>query len=127
MTKFPERLKEERIKKDLTQKQIADIVNLQDSSISLYESGARQPSFATLIALADYFNLSVDYLLGRIDLYIPKCSSDDPGLINNKTKAIYEILENAKDLPEEELEQFLIIIESLSRHHDSKSTQQRKK
>ena len=40
---------------------------MYQTSISRYESGAREAGYAELIALADYFNVSVDYLLGRTD------------------------------------------------------------
>ena len=61
------RLKELRIKNNLSQAKLADELNMYQTSISRYESGAREAGYAELIALADYFNVSVDYLLGRTD------------------------------------------------------------
>ena len=40
---------------------------MNQNSISRYESGAHEADYATLIRIADYFNVSVDYLLGRTD------------------------------------------------------------
>ena len=60
-----ERLKNLRIEKHLRQDQVARLVNVEKSSISMYETGMRQPSYATLVRLADVFNVSTDYLLGR--------------------------------------------------------------
>lgn len=42
-------------------------LNLNQNSISRYENGEREADYKTLIAFADYFNVSVDYLLGRTD------------------------------------------------------------
>jgi len=42
-------------------------LNMNQNSISRYETGEREADYATLIAFADYFNVSVDYLLGRTD------------------------------------------------------------
>lgn len=42
-------------------------LDLTQNSISRYESGAREADYRTLIALADFFNVSLDYLLGRTD------------------------------------------------------------
>lgn len=61
------RLKELRIKHGLSQQKLAMDLDLNQNSISRYESGARQADYQTLIAFADYFQVSVDYLLGRTD------------------------------------------------------------
>jgi len=42
-------------------------LNMNQNSISRYENGEREADYGTLIAIADYFNVSVDYLLGRTD------------------------------------------------------------
>lgn len=42
-------------------------LNINQNSISRYETGEREADYATLIAFADYFNVSLDYLLGRTD------------------------------------------------------------
>ena len=42
-------------------------LNMNQNSISRYETGERETDYKTLIALADYFNVSIDYLLGRTD------------------------------------------------------------
>lgn len=61
------RLKELREKKKLSQLRLAIELNLNQNSISRYESGVREADYMTLIAFADYFNVSLDYLLGRTD------------------------------------------------------------
>ena len=61
------RLKELRKSKRITQQRLAIELNLTQKMISRYERGERQADYQTLIALADYFNVSIDYLLGRTD------------------------------------------------------------
>ena len=60
-----EKLKALRTENHLRQDQVARLVNVEKSSISMYETGMRQPSYATLVRLANVFNVSTDYLLGR--------------------------------------------------------------
>ncbi len=61
------RLKEIRKAKGISQLKLAMDLNTNQNTISRYETGEREPGIAELIALADYFNVSVDYLLERTD------------------------------------------------------------
>lgn len=61
------RLKELREKHNVSQVKLAMELHLNQNSISRYENGEREADYNTLIAFADYFNVSVDYLLGRTD------------------------------------------------------------
>ena len=65
MAKFSERLKELRKAHKLTQPQLADKLNVGKSTVAMWETGDRQPDYKTLQKIADFFNVSVDYLLGR--------------------------------------------------------------
>ncbi len=65
-----ERIKELREKKDLSQKQLAEIMHISQSSISEYESGNQQPPIEMLMQLADFFDVNIDYLLGRTNISI---------------------------------------------------------
>lgn len=67
MTTFNERLKELRTNKCLSQKQLSVEIGISDRGIQRYEYGEREPSMSTLISLADYFDVSLDYLVGRSD------------------------------------------------------------
>jgi len=66
-TKFAERLEALRIKKSITQKVIAEYLGIPERAYQLYEYDKREPNQDDLIKLADYFDVSVDYLLGRSD------------------------------------------------------------
>lgn len=72
-------LKELRIKKSISQKQLADVIGVSQQSINKYENHMIEPDINTLIALADYFNTSVDYLIGHTDIdhIIEKVQHDD--------------------------------------------------
>lgn len=61
------RLKELRIARNITQQRLAIDLNMNQNSISRYESGEREADYRTLILLADYFNVSIDYLLERTE------------------------------------------------------------
>ncbi len=59
------RLKELRNKLGLSQTQLANQIGIAQNTLSQYEKGTRQPDHETLKKLADYFDVSIDYLLGR--------------------------------------------------------------
>ena len=67
MIQFKERLKELRKEKHLSQVELAKELQVSQRSISSWETGFRQPDFATLETLAKYFNVTTDYLLGVTD------------------------------------------------------------
>ena len=67
MNKFSEKLKELRKDKDLSQKKLANDLNVDQRSISNWEKGIREPDFNTLIRIAKYFDVKTDYLLGLED------------------------------------------------------------
>ncbi|AYE35420.1 helix-turn-helix domain-containing protein [Clostridium septicum] len=68
MTTFADRLKEERTKKNLTQSELATILYLGQTSVSKYENGKQIPETPTLQKIADFFEVSVDYLLGKTNI-----------------------------------------------------------
>lgn len=64
---FGEHLKLLRKSKNLTQRQLAEAVGSSERGIQNYEREERKPAYDVLIALADYFDCSIDYLVGRTD------------------------------------------------------------
>lgn len=64
---FSERLKALRIERGLTQKQVYTAVGISPIGYQRYEYGDREPAYQKLLALADFFNVSLDYLAGRTD------------------------------------------------------------
>jgi len=68
MAKFNERLKELRNRRCISQQVLADKIKTSKSSINMYERGEREPGIETLEALADFFNVDLDYLIGKHDI-----------------------------------------------------------
>ena len=64
MSKFSERLKELRIDNNLSQEQLAKAVGLSNTAIVYWENGQRVPNANAVIVLAEYFEVTTDYLLG---------------------------------------------------------------
>ena len=59
------RLRELRKARGISQLKLAMDLNTNQNTISRYETGEREPGITELISLADYFDVSVDYLIGR--------------------------------------------------------------
>lgn len=90
------RIKEARLAKGLTQKQLGDLVGWSYSTISLYESGGRKPEPETLLTLANILGVSTDYLLGRDD---EQDTKKEPAIPDRLDDALIEMLVNLS--PEE--------------------------
>lgn len=65
MAQFDKILRLLRNEKGMSQQELADALGISKSSINMYERGERQPNFEVLEAIADFFNVDIDYLLGR--------------------------------------------------------------
>ena len=61
------RLKEIREKRHMSQVFLGMELGMSQNTVSRYETGVREADYKTLIAIADYFDVSIDYLLGRTD------------------------------------------------------------
>ncbi len=68
MSIFSERLKQTRKKRNYTQKNIADYLGIAERAYQNYEYGNREPNLETLIKLANYLDVSLDFLSGRSDI-----------------------------------------------------------
>lgn len=67
MSDFSVIIKQLRIKHNVKQIDIANYLGVLPRTVRFYESGQRRPDFDGLLALADFFNVSLDYLTGRTD------------------------------------------------------------
>lgn len=72
METLGERLKELRGKRNLLQKEVAGDLNILAQTYSRYENDLRYPNIEQLIKIAEYYNVSTDYLLGIDKTYIDK-------------------------------------------------------
>ncbi|KXH90484.1 MULTISPECIES: helix-turn-helix transcriptional regulator [Bacillus] len=68
MKTFGNILRELRKEKKLTQRELAQTLKLSESTIGMYERNERQPDYATLNSIANYFEVTTDFLLGRTSI-----------------------------------------------------------
>lgn len=64
---FKDRLKELRTAKKLSQMQLAKAINISQSAIAKWELGKTEPTASAIIALAEFFDETADYILGKED------------------------------------------------------------
>jgi len=88
-------LRELRKARGLSMKELGNYIGLSESTISLYETGKRQPDYATLNRLADYFGVTTDYLLGRDDKKEPVTGIGDGPRVNPVDARLEELLARA--------------------------------
>ena len=106
------RLRELRIENGYLQSDVAKIINKSDRAVGLYERGERDPNSETWKILADFYNVSIDYLMGKSDIRNPqKIQLDDMDIafasgIKGLNKENQETLKNIMDglLAKQELE-----------------------
>ena len=68
---FNDRLRALRQDEDLTQAELSKALNIDRKTLSNYETAYRTPSIYSVIKMANYFNVSIDYLLGNTDIPTP--------------------------------------------------------
>ncbi len=68
MSEFTERFKQLRIASGFSQQKLADLLDVSKSTVNMYERGARKPRIDQLEAIADCFNVDMDYLSGKSDI-----------------------------------------------------------
>lgn len=105
---FNETLKTLRVSRGLQQSELAAALNLKQSSIGKYERGEQWPKIDTLIEMADFFDVSLDFLLDREDSsessgiakeqtwYFSKLSPEDQTKILEITKSFYKLQEKGE-------------------------------
>lgn len=84
--KYYERLKQLREDNDLTQKQIAEIINCTQTAYSKYEKGQREISIDNLIKLIKFYEVSADYILGISNIQKQEYKTKNKLSINGKNK-----------------------------------------
>lgn len=96
---FKDRLKEVRIKNNLTQKDLADKLNSSKSKISMWETGQRDPNSDDLLLLSSIFDVSIDFLLGnnyQSDVISAFSTVNTDGLSDEDIEAVRSIVEALK-------------------------------
>lgn len=90
---LPEKLRELRNKYGLSQREVADRLEISPSIISGYETGERTPSIDVLISISYIYNCSIDYLLGKSS-EPPQTQIDVSGLTDKQIQAINVLIES---------------------------------
>ena len=86
-----DQLKKLRKQKGITQKQLADYLHISKSSVGMWEHGQRDPDTAMLMKIADFYGVSVDYLLGRETL---SCTQE--AVLQETIRTLEELMERLK-------------------------------
>ena len=98
MGDFQNVFKRLRISSGLTQTEFAEKIGISRSTIGMYETGAREPDFEILERIADFFNVDIDYLLGRTDKTALLPETVGQYYLNDETAAIAQDIFENKEL-----------------------------
>lgn len=107
---FGATLKKLREEKHLTQEQLGKFINISKANISKYEAGKLQPNIETINFLAEFFEVSIDYLLGRSDIRNPYKAE----VLLEKSNKAYRVHLEQCDLPKEALREIEHFIEFIT-------------
>jgi transcriptional regulator with XRE-family HTH domain len=118
-------LRKLRIEKNMTQAELAKLLNISPSTIGMYEQGRRDPDTSTVKFLAEFFNVSTDFLLGNTDSREPDnnskstsinkdAASDSDKNSNPHVERMWTTINRASQyLPPDDLDEVADIIEDL--------------
>lgn len=106
---FPERIAAIRKELKLSQEKFGELANVSQRTVAFWESGDRMPSHATIAALADRLDVSVDYLLGRSDI---RTNKKQPPVKNEEL--LEDIITKVRNLPDPALSRLSDFLEGLA-------------
>lgn len=109
---FGKRLKKLRENAELKQEELATKIGLSTSTIGMYENERRQPDYDTLLKISDFFDVSVDYLLGKTSVKKYEKPYD--------TELEEVLFSKAKDLSDEDKKAVMNVIDAIKRNIDNK-------
>lgn len=101
-TGFPERLKQLRLQKDLSQSELGERARVNYTYIGKYERGTANPSLETLILLAECLDVTLDYLV--------KGNEDDVAIASLKDKELLQMFNDTEQLDEKDKEVVKILL-----------------
>lgn len=104
------RIKKLREKKKLNQIEFSKILNISNTTLSQYEAGNRTPSDQIKEKVADYFDVSIDYLLGRTDIYNSQNAKSEIDTLHNL---------DVSNLPEDDIRKVKEYVEMLKQKYNS--------
>lgn len=114
MAVFGELMAELRQDRGLTQKELGKILSVSTGTISNYENGIHYPDLEKLVQLADYFQVSTDYLLGRREYIKVNPSVQEH---HSQDDTLRSIIHSLLKLPEDRRQALALIIGDMERSH----------
>lgn len=115
------RLRELRTLKGLNQSDIADLLKVERSTYGKYETGDSSPDYGKLVQLANFFNVNIDYLLGRTDIKTPV-----EAILEHQNKNLDPAIKEIESLSEEslkELESYIRLLKIRDQLNSTKNDQ----
>ncbi len=106
------RLRELRLEKRLTLRELSEILNISYSNIAMIERGERNLTSDTLVIFSDFFNVSTDYLLGKTNERLPSSTKEKNPSIDDIELAFYNQHGIVTEEQKKEVESFLRYIRS---------------
>lgn len=114
-----DRIKLLRKKKKKTQKEVCNAIHIEQVTMSQYENNKRIPKLDILISIADYYSVSLDYLVGRIDTFT-NISDSQTHVVHSFSDNAVMLLENFEKLEKEE--QVLILGKTIELAREQQKT-----
>lgn len=111
---FLKNLKSLRQELGMNQTQLATAIGLSRSAVAMYESGQREPDLETLYTIAEYFKVSVDYLVGKSNIK-EKTPAEEGVKLDDFTYALFD---ETKDLTDADKEMLLGMAKMLKERKD---------
>lgn len=114
---FSERLKQLRMSKGYSQSELANKLGISKSTISMMEVGSRQPSFEMMEMIADFFNVSLDYLMGKEEGSMYYLDPETAELAKEiaQREEMQVLFDAVKNVPKEDIEFVIKMIRGLSK------------
>lgn len=129
--KLAKRIKKLRSEKGITQQQLADKIGVSRATVAGYESRGKEPPYDTLQKIANYFNVSTDYLLGNTEEKSPadkikKALTDDPELSDawekiSQREDLQLLFKQTKDMDKSSIRQVIRIIKAIEDEESNNS------
>ncbi len=110
--KFGDRIRLHRLVKKLTRAEFAKMFNLSEQAIGLYERSERQPTYENLVAMANFFGVTTDYLLGHAPLSDAEKFLTMIDLTDAEILQKCQLMLDGKPLSEEEAKWFISMVRS---------------
>ena len=106
---FSVALRELRKQKKLSQSALAEVVGMSQATVASWENGTRKPDVETVSYLADYFGVTVDYLMGR-----DEPTTAQPVLVDPRLEKAHRLLD---EMDEQALDGLIAMLDSLQKKH----------